>query len=70
MIPAELHAIERITDPRERVHAIRQQGAAWRDDKTSPYNVVSHLEHGTTVGAMSRLYQEEEALGRQPEDPE
>jgi hypothetical protein len=70
MIPAELHAIERITDVRERVHAIRQQRAAWRDDKASPYNDVSHPEHKNYVGAMSRLYQEEEALERQPEDPE
>ena len=33
MVPAELDAIERITDVREKVHAIRQQKAAWRDDK-------------------------------------
>jgi hypothetical protein len=68
MIPAELHAIERITDVRERVHAIRQQRAAWRDDKASPYNDVSHPEHKNYVGAMSRLYQAEADLGAQPED--
>jgi hypothetical protein len=70
MIPAELHAIERIADPRERVHAIRQQRAAWRDDKASPYNDVSHPEHKNYVEAMSRLYQAEADLGKQPEDPE
>ena len=58
-IPAELHAIERITDLREKVHAIRQQKAAWRDDKASPYNVASHPEHKNYVEAMSRLYRAE-----------
>jgi hypothetical protein len=69
-IPAELHAIERIADPRERTHAIRQQKAAWRDNPTSPFNDASHPEHKNYVEAMSRLYQAEEELGRQPEDPE
>jgi hypothetical protein len=69
-IPAELHAIERIADPRERTHAIRQQKAAWRDNPTSPFNDASHPEHKNYVEAMSRLYQAEEELGRQPEDPQ
>jgi hypothetical protein len=69
-IPSELHAIERIADVRERTHAIRQQKAAWRDDPKSPFNDASHPEHKNYVEAMSRLYQAEEELGRQPEDPE
>ena len=69
-IPAELHAIEKISDVRERTHAIRQQRAAWRDDPKSPYRDTSHPEHKNYVEAMSRLYQEEQALGPQPEDGE
>jgi hypothetical protein len=70
MIPSELHAIERITDVRERTHAIRQQRAAWRDDPQSPYNNTRHPEHKNYADAMTRLYQEEERLGAQPEDTE
>jgi hypothetical protein len=44
-IPAELHAIERIADPRERTHAIRAQKAAWRDNPQSPFSDASHPEH-------------------------
>jgi hypothetical protein len=69
-IPAELHAIERIADARERTHAIRQQKAAWRDDPKSPFNDASHPEHKNYVEAMSRLYQAEADLGPQPEDTE
>jgi hypothetical protein len=69
-IPAELHAIERIADPRERTHAIRQQKAAWRDNPTSPFNDASHPEHKNYVEAMNRLYIAEADLGKQPEDPD
>jgi hypothetical protein len=69
-IPAELYAIERIADAREKVHAIRQQKAAWRDDRKSPFNDASHPEHKNYVEAMTRLYQAETDLGKQPEDPE
>jgi hypothetical protein len=70
MIPAELHAIERIADVRERVHAIRQQRAAWRDDPKSPFNDARHPEHANHVQAMQRLYAAESELEKQPEDPE
>jgi hypothetical protein len=69
-IPAELHAIERIADVREKVHAIRQQKAAWRDDPKSPFNDAGHPEHKNHVEAMNRLYQAEADLGPQPEDGE
>lgn len=70
MVPAELHAIERIGDAREKVHAIRQQKAAWRDDPKSPFNDASHPEHKNYVEAMNRLYIAEADLGKQPEDPD
>jgi hypothetical protein len=69
-VPSELHAIERIADVRERVHAIRQQKTAWRDDPKSPFNDASHPEHKNYVEAMNRLYIAESELGPQPEDGE
>jgi hypothetical protein len=69
-IPAELHALERIQDPRERTHAIRQLTAEWRDNTKSPYSDAKHPEHRNYVQAMTRLYEAERELGPQPEDPE
>jgi hypothetical protein len=69
-IPRELYDISRISDARERVHAIRELKSRWRDDEKSPFNDVHHPERRNYIGAMDRLYRAEEELGRQPEDPE
>jgi hypothetical protein len=66
----ELYALEKIKDPRERIHAIRSLKSQWRDDPKSAYNDASHGDHKNAIAWMSRLYQAEEALGPQPEDPE
>jgi hypothetical protein len=67
LVPAELHAIERIAVAREKIHAILQQKTAWRDDSNSPFNGASHPERKNYVEAMSRLYQAEADPGQQPE---
>jgi hypothetical protein len=70
MIPSKFYELERIADPRERTHAIRELRAQMRDDKASPYNNASHPEHRAAVEQMTRLYRAEEELGPQPEDGE
>jgi len=67
-VSAELHAIERIQNPREQTHANRQLRAAWRDDPRSAFNDTRHPEHANYVEAMQRLYTAEAELGPQPED--
>ena len=67
-VAPELYALEKIQDPRERIHAIRSLKSQWRDDPKSAYNDTSHGDHKNAVEWMSRLYQEESALGPQPDD--
>lgn len=69
-IPSELHAIERITDVREKVHAIRQQRAAWRNDPQSAFSNDRDPNHVHAVEWMHRLYEAESELGPQPEGGE
>lgn len=69
-VAPDLYRIEAIKDPRERVHAIRALRSQWRDDPKHPYNDVNHADHKSAVENMSRLYQEESNLGKQPEDRE
>jgi hypothetical protein len=66
----ELYQIEKIADPRERVHAIRVLKSQWRDDPKSAYNDTSHGDHKNAVEWMQRLYQAKAELPQQPEDPE
>lgn len=66
----ELYALEKIKDPRERVHAIRSLKSQWRDDPKSAYNDTAHGDHKNAVEWMQRLYREEEALGPTVEDAE
>jgi hypothetical protein len=67
-VAPELYRIEAIKDPRERIHAIRAQRAAWRDDPNSAYNDVRHGDHKWAVENMQRLYLAESELPPQPED--
>jgi hypothetical protein len=67
-LPRGLYELERITDPRERLHGIRELRAKMRDDKNSDYNNVNSPEHKNAVEAMSRLYRAEQELGPLPED--
>jgi hypothetical protein len=69
-VAPELYALNKIQDPRERIHAIRALKSQWRDDPQSHYNNQKSPEHKNAIEWMSRLYQEEEALGKLPEDLE
>jgi hypothetical protein len=69
-ISPELYRIEAIQDPRERVHAIRALRSEWRDNPKSAFNDVNHGDHKSAVEWLQRLYQAEQELGPQPEDPE
>ena len=67
-VPNELYALERITDPREKVHAIRNLKAEMRNNPLSAFNDVKNPDHKNAVEAMNRLYIAESELGKQPED--
>jgi hypothetical protein len=67
-VAPELYALEKIQDPRERVHAIRALKSQWRDDPKSAYNDTAHGDHKNAIEWMSRLYQAEADLGPQQED--
>jgi hypothetical protein len=69
-IPKELFDLERIAGSRERLFALRQLRSEWRDNPKSPYNDVQHPEHKNYIGAMTRLYEAEQALGPVAEDPQ
>jgi hypothetical protein len=67
-IPSELFALERITDPKERLMGIRELQAKWRDDKASAYSDVKNPNHKSAVDGMRRLYEEAERLELQEGD--
>jgi len=69
-LPHELFDLERVADPKERLHGIRELRSRWRDDKASAYNDVNHGDHKSAVDAMRRLYEAEEALSQTPKDGE
>jgi hypothetical protein len=69
-IPRDLFDLERITDSRERLFAVRQLRASWRDNPQSAFNDVKNPEHANHVSAMQRLYEHEAELEPAPEDGE
>jgi hypothetical protein len=69
-LPRAFYDLERISDPREKAHAIREMRAQMRDNKESAFNLANHPEHRNAVEQMQRLYAAESELGPLPEDPE
>jgi hypothetical protein len=69
-LPRELYGLEKIADPRERLHGIREMRAQMRDDKASAFNNANHPEHRNAIEQMRRLYDAEQEIGPLPEDPE
>jgi hypothetical protein len=67
-IPSDLYALDRIRDPREKLHGVRELRAKIRGDKEHPYNNSGHADYKIAVETMRRLYEVESELPQQPED--